>query len=232
MFFAQVLPSVAGDGVRTWLLVRLGSSWHNAVTSAVIDRGVGVGLMIALGFVVLLLPSGLTALGGYRDVVLVVYGALVLAGVLGLLVAPKIVLPLTRWRYSRWFATFATDVHRVLFGSKGPVILSIGCLIHALTIGIVWSVGRAQGLALPLSDAAILFTVMIGIALVPISIGGWGLRELAVVSLLATHGVAVERALLFSVCFGLALAIGSLPGALAWLLYPFAPARLSAERAG
>ena len=125
MFFAQVLPSVAGDGVRAWLLVRLGSSWHNAVTSAVIDRGVGVGLMIALGFVVLLLPSGLTALGGYRDVVLVVYGALILAGAFGLLVVPTIVLPLTRCRYSRWFATLATDVHRVLFGSKGPVILRL-----------------------------------------------------------------------------------------------------------
>ena len=62
---------------------------------------------------------------------------------------------------------------------------------------------------------------MIGVVLIPISIGGWGLRELAVISLLATYGVAPERALLFSVCFGLALALGSLPGALAWLLYPF-----------
>jgi glycosyltransferase 2 family protein len=221
VFFAQVLPSVAGDGVRAWLLVRLGSSWHNAVTSAVIDRGVGVGLMIALGFVALLLPSGLTVLGGYRDVVLVVYGALILAGAVGLVVAPKIVLPLTRWRYSRWFATLATDVHRVLFGSKGLVILSIGCLIHAFTIVVVWSVGQAQGLALPLPDVVVLWTVMIGVVLIPISIGGWGLRELAVISLLATYGVAPERALLFSVCFGLALALGSLPGALAWLLYPF-----------
>jgi hypothetical protein len=221
VFFAQVLPSVAGDGVRTWLLVRLGSSWHNAVTSAVIDRGVGVGLMIALGFVVLLLPSGLSALGGYRDVVLVVYGALILAGAFGLLVVPTIVLPLTRWRYSRWFATLATDVHRVLFGSKGPVILSIGCLIHAFTIVVVWSVGQAQGLALPLPDVVVLWTVMIGVVLIPISIGGWGLREVAVISVLATYGVAPERALLFSVCFGLALALGSLPGALAWLLYPF-----------
>ena len=99
------------------------------------------------------------------------------------------------------------------------MILSIGCLIHALTIVVVWSLGRAQGLVLPLSDAAVLFTVMIGVVLVPISIGGWGLRELAVVSLLSTHGVAPERALLFSVCFGLALAVGSLPGALAWLVY-------------
>jgi hypothetical protein len=225
LFFAQVLPNVAGEGVRAWLLVRLGSNWRTAVTSVVIDRGVGVGLLIVLGFVVLLLPSGLTALGGYRDVVLVVYGALILAGVLGLLLTPKIVSPLARWRYSRWFATLAADVHRVLLGSKGPLVLSIGCLIHAFTIVVVWLVGRAQGLALPLPDAMVLFAVMTGAVVVPISIGGWGLRELAVVSLLATHGVAPERALLFSVCFGLVLAVGSLPGALAWLLYPFARAR-------
>ena len=84
--------------------------------------------------------------------------------------------------------------------------------------------------AQPLSDAMVLFVVMIGVVAVPISIGGWGLRELAVVSLLATHGVAPERALLFSVCFGLALAIGSLPGALAWILFPFPSARRSVAR--
>jgi glycosyltransferase 2 family protein len=232
LFFAQVLPNVAGEGMRAWLLVRLGGNWRTAVTSVVIDRAVGVGLLIVLGFVVLLLPSGLTALGGYRDMVLIVYGALILVGALGLLLAPKIASPLARWRYSRWFATLAADVHRVVLGPKGLLILSIGCLIHALTIFTVWSVGRAQGLALPLPDAAVLFTVMIGVVLVPISIGGWGLRELAVISLLAAHGVAPERALLFSVCFGLALAVGSLPGALAWLFFPFASPRRSAERGG
>ena len=30
LFFAQVLPSVAGEGVRAWLLVRLGCDWRNA----------------------------------------------------------------------------------------------------------------------------------------------------------------------------------------------------------
>jgi hypothetical protein len=33
-------------------------------------------------------------------------------------------------------------------------------------------------------------------------------------------------------CFGLAPVVGSLPGALARFLYPFASARRSAERAG
>ena len=41
-FFAQVLPSVAGEGVRAWLLVRLGCDWRNAVTSVVIDRAAAV----------------------------------------------------------------------------------------------------------------------------------------------------------------------------------------------
>jgi uncharacterized membrane protein YbhN (UPF0104 family) len=220
VFFTQVLPGVMGEGVRAWLLVRLGCDWRNALTSVVIDRGIGVGLLLALGFVILLLPSGLTALGGYRQVVLVVYCALLLAGVLGLLFVPIIAPLLARWRYSRWIAALAMDARRVLLGARGPVILSLGCLVHALTILIVWSLGRAQGLVLPVADAAVLFTVMVGVALVPISVGGWGLRELAVVSLLSDHGVAPERALLFSVCFGLVFLVGSLPGAFLWPLYP------------
>ena len=232
VFFVQVLPSVAGDGVRAWLLARRGYDWRNAVISVVIDRAVGVGLLIALGFAILLLPSGLTALSGYRDVVLVAYGGLLVAGVLGLSLAPKIAPLLARWRYSRWLATLAAAARRVLLGPRSAMILALGCLIHALTIVVIWSVGRAQGLSLPVADAAVLFTVMVGVALVPISIGGWGLRELAVISLLGNHGIAPEQALLFSVCFGLVLAVGSLPGALVWLLYSFAPSWRSAERGG
>ena len=126
--------------------------------------------------------------------VLVVYGALLLAGALGLFFAPRIAAPLSRWRYSRWFATFAVDARGVLLGPNGPMILSIGCLVHALTIVVIWSLGRAQGLLLPVPDAAVLFTVMVGVALVPISISGWGLRELAVISLLGHHGISPERA--------------------------------------
>jgi len=44
---------------------------------------------------------------------------------------------------------------------------------------------------------------MIGVALVPISISGWGLRELAVILLLGHHGVAPERALLCAPAFSL-----------------------------
>src|SRR5262245_4317124 len=52
----------------------------------------------------------------------------------------------------------------------------------------------------------------------------------AVISLLGNHGIAPQRALLFSVCFGLVLAVGSLPGALIWLFYSFAPSSRAAQQ--
>jgi hypothetical protein len=176
-----------------------------------------------------LLPSGLTALGGYRDVVLVAYGGLLLVAGLALALAPVFARLLARWRYIRWLAALTADTHRVLLGRKSPLILAMGCLVHALTIVVVWSLGQAQGLALPVTDAVVLFTVMVGVNIVPISISGWGLRELAVVSLLGGHGVSPANALLFSVEFGLTFAIASLPGALTWLLYPISPVRSAAR---
>ena len=85
-----------------WLLVRRGCAWRSAIASVLIDRGVGVGLLIAFGFVVLLLPSSFTALGGYRDLVLMLYGALLLVGGVGLLLVPVVGPLFERWRASRW----------------------------------------------------------------------------------------------------------------------------------
>jgi len=214
--FAQVLPSIVGEGIRVWMLTRFGCGWRVALTSVTIDRAVGLAVLVAFAFVILLLPSALTALSGYRDVTLIVFGAALAAGVFALFATPIVAPLLQRWRYSHWLGAFAADAHRVLLGRQAPTIFGAACLIHVLTIIIVWLVGRAQGLALPILDCAALFTVMVGVALVPISVGGWGLRELAVVSLLGAHGVAPGRALIFSVCFGLVGLIGVLPGLIVW----------------
>lgn len=228
--FAQVVPSVVGEGIRAWMLTRFGCDWRVGLTSVVVDRGVGVAVLVAFAFVILLLPSALTALSGYRDLVVFVFGAALIVGVLALILTPRIAPLLQRWRYSYWIGTFAADAHRVLLGPRASVVLGAACLIHAMTIIVIWSVGRAQGLALPAFDCAVLFTVMVGVALVPISVGGWGLRELAVVSLLGARGLAPERALIFSVCFGLVFLVSVLPGLIVWLTYPLPRAAASKAR--
>jgi hypothetical protein len=95
-------------------------------------------------------------------------------------------------------------------------ILLLSFSVHILTVFSVWSLGRAQGFALPFVDAALLFTLMVLITLIPVSVGGWGLRELAVSTLLAGHGVPMEQSLFFSVSFGLVLIIAAIPGAIVW----------------
>lgn len=217
---AQVLPSIVGEGIRAWMLTRFGCGWRTALTSVMIDRAVGVAVLIAFAFVILLLPSALTALSGYRDLTLLVFGVALAAGALALFATPRLAPLLQRWRYSYWIGTLAADAYRVLLGPRAPLIFGAAALIHLLTIVVIWLVGRAQGLELPIFDCAVLFTVMVGVALAPISVGGWGLRELAVVSLLGAHGLAPERALIFSVCFGLVAVIGVLPGLIVWLVYP------------
>ncbi|TMJ32558.1 MAG: hypothetical protein E6G96_05955 [Alphaproteobacteria bacterium] len=222
-----------GEGIRAWLLVRLGCDWRRALTSVVIDRAVGVGLLVAFGFIILLLPSGLSALGGYRDLVLMIYGMLLLAGAVGLLLLPPLIAFLNRMPYLRWVAGLAADVRCVVLSRQRlAIVLSAAAVIHSFSILIIWSLARAQGWLLPSLDAAVLFVIMIGVAVVPVSINGWGLRELAVVALLGRQGIAPEQALVFSVCFGFVLALGSLPGALAWVLYSAVPAKASMECRG
>jgi uncharacterized membrane protein YbhN (UPF0104 family) len=223
-FFTQVLPNVAGEGMRIWYLARLGCDWRNGIISVLIDRGVGIGLMVAFAFAILLVPSPLTALAGYRAAVLTIYGVLLLSGILGLVFAPVIAAGLRRWRHTGWVAAAALDARRAVLGPRGPMIVAVGCCVHAVTVLIIWLLGQAQGLSVSAFDAAVLFVVMVGIALVPISIGGWGLREIAVVAVMGDYGLAPERALLFSVCFGLVLVAGALPGALVWLFYSVQPA--------
>jgi Lysylphosphatidylglycerol synthase TM region len=51
--FAQAVPSVVGEGIRAWMLTRFGCGWRAGLISVVIDRAVGVGVLVAFAFVIL-----------------------------------------------------------------------------------------------------------------------------------------------------------------------------------
>jgi len=56
------------------------------------------------------------------------------------------------------------------------------------------------------------------ISMLPISIGGWGVREGAMVLALRGFGIPTEEALLPSILFGLCAVTATLPGATFWIL--------------
>ena len=55
-------------------------------------------------------------------------------------------------------------------------------------------------------------------AMLPISFGGWGVREIAFVYLLGAAGVSAEAALSLSIAFGLLRVLVGAIGGLTWLL--------------
>jgi uncharacterized membrane protein YbhN (UPF0104 family) len=230
-FLGQMLPYAAGDAMRVWLASRLGRDWRTATVSVLIDRGVAVAALFAYGFFILLMPSALTALQGYRGAVLVIFAATTAGSLIALASVPWIAPALLRWRAVRWIGTVAKMCHDVLMRSRaGIVVLALAIAVHTLTILCIWFIGRSLGIAIPLVDAAVLFVLMLGVTLIPVSIGGWGLREAAVVTLLGSHGVPAEIALSLSVTFGIVLIVASLPGVVIWAGYsPARPATAGAE---
>jgi glycosyltransferase 2 family protein len=80
-----------------------------------------------------------------------------------------------------------------------------------------WCLSQSLRLGVPFVDFAMLMPPVMLLVSLPISAGGWGVREGAMVAALALVGVESAPALLLSVELGLLWTLVSLPGGAIWL---------------
>jgi uncharacterized membrane protein YbhN (UPF0104 family) len=83
---------------------------------------------------------------------------------------------------------------------------------------VAYGLARAQHLDVAFVDFLILIPPVVLLSALPISIGGWGVRENAMIIALAPIGVTASSALLISVELALLSMLLSLPGGAIWLL--------------
>lgn len=78
----------------------------------------------------------------------------------------------------------------------------------------------AQDLDISLTLSQILFTMSLVsiLAILPLSLAGWGLREASVVIILSYYGISKEKALALSLAFGTVQLFVAIPGLIIWLL--------------
>jgi uncharacterized membrane protein YbhN (UPF0104 family) len=218
LFFNQVLPTgVGGDAVRVWRCCRLGISLAAAIRSILLDRACGYLVLIIVYAVSL--PSLLHILADprQRGVVVAVLGA----GLLGLaalflldclprsLLGLRLMAPLAELsRESRRLFTHPARCGAVL----GLSALTIGLAILAFKL-----VADSIGSHLSVGSWIMIVPPVMLIQLLPISLAGWGVREVTLVVALASFGVPAEAALAISVLVGLCLIVIGLPGGLIWL---------------
>jgi uncharacterized membrane protein YbhN (UPF0104 family) len=104
-----------------------------------------------------------------------------------------------------------------LLGRSRLRILVPAVMIHVVRVLTVYVV--AVGMSLPVSflECLLLVPSALLVTNVPISLGGWGLREGAFVVAFAFVGLTAEQALALSALFGLTILSSSLLGGLVWV---------------
>ena len=214
--FFNNLPfgTIAGDGARVWLARRFAISAKQLVLSVLCDRILTVVALILL--VVLAMPTishPLAHAAWFGAVVVLV------VGVSGILLLPTIERMLERWRHQRLVYLILRMVQglRPLRQTAGLLALFWALLAGVSSAAATYLIARSLGIEVaPVAMIAVTSMVTLATAL-PISIGGWGVREASFVSLLGFLGVDREAALVLSVEFGLLTLLVSLPGGLIWL---------------
>jgi uncharacterized membrane protein YbhN (UPF0104 family) len=89
---------------------------------------------------------------------------------------------------------------------------------HLLRVLIFAALAAALGLDVPFAALFAFVPAALLVAMVPVSFGGWGMREAALVSFLNTTGVSAEAALTLSIAFGLLRMVVGAVGGIAWIM--------------
>lgn len=219
-FFSNVAPStVGGDIFRGVQLSRVGTPVGAAVRVILSIR------LLSLATLVVVMLAGFPIAVGLveerRDV-------LVLAGTLSIASAATVaVLLLTRfglrssalerWRFFEKLKSASTSFRALLVPSGHVTGAWFAALAqHLLRVGVLAALAAALGLGIPVATLFALTPAALLVAMVPVSIGGWGVRELTFVYFLGIAGVSAEAALSLSITFGLLRIFVGAIGGVTW----------------
>lgn len=220
LWFNQLLPTgMGGDVVRAVLLAKQCGRLR-IILAALLDRVLGLLMMILV--MVIFLPL---ALWSKLDTATV--GVVTLSGLLALLlgVAPVLMRKNMCRRIHYWpiykichlVFILGTALRRVLQPGllhRLLLLLSLSFFPYAMYVAVL---GNSFGLQIhPLEYIALVPLVFIAMQF-PISMGGWGVRELASVYVFSYLGMSEELALIISLLYGFGLLITSIPGNLFWV---------------
>lgn len=214
VFFGQVLPATVGaDGVRVWLAHRGGGGLVGAFNSVALDR---VMMLLTLAALIALGAPILAQLTGLKQ--LVVLAPLLWVGsafgLAMLMIGDRLPASWQRRGIGRALGQLARDSRRLFRAPRFVLAAGILCLIgYGSLIAAICLFAIAFGANVRPFDFLVLIPPVLAASTLPVSIGGWGTREFAMVAALGLAAVAPETAMLTSLWLGVASVIVALPGA-------------------
>lgn len=215
LFLNQVLPGgVLGDADRAWRHSgRAPEARGPAVRAVVLERLSGqvvMAVVASLSFAVIALRTGTGALGWWVAslTVAAVASGVVIVAVRG----PRGSGP------ASVTAALRRDARAALFSGEAVwVQLATSTAIIASYVVAYLLAARAVGVDTPLVALAPLVAPVLLSMLLPLSVGGWGVRESAAASVWSVAGLGASDGVAISVAYGLIVLVGTVPGGYALL---------------
>jgi len=220
LWFNQLLPTgMGGDVVRAIMLAKT-CGRARVILSALLDRILGLLWMILM--LLVFVPMALTSWLG-SDVTIVIGVACSVALFAGF--SPvwikkrfcKLSSNRNLYNMCRFLSLLGHAMRLVVLTStfyKLVFYLALSFVPYVIYVSLL---GYSFGLELTLLEYLAVVPVIFIAMQFPISIGGWGVRELAALYVFSYMGISEEVAVIISILYGFGLLVTSIPGNFFWI---------------
>jgi uncharacterized protein (TIRG00374 family) len=230
-FFNQVLPTgIGGDVVRAWRCYSLGIRLGTAIRSLLLDRASGYAIIVLLYAAGLPMLFHTVADDLQRQVFIAVF-ILSVAGLAALFFVDYLPVSFRRLKLLASFAIISGEARSLVANWwRITMILGLSLLGAGLNILTYERIGSSIGAHISLVEWLLIVPPVTLVQLIPLSIAGWGIREVALVAVMTAFGASSEVALATSLLFGAVQILVGLPGGLIWLTRQDVPRDVSVAK--
>ena len=214
-FLNQVLPGgIAGDALRAWRQGKHAASVERggmgrAIRAVVIERIANQTVIAICALVSLTLWMWMPGAFAHTRIWLPLVGFGAVVGSI-----PVAIGVLARRHGGGRIERLLRDGREALLGRSMLAQLGLGFLVIGSCVVMFYCAAQAVHAPLSLFHLVALVPGALFAMSIPISIGGWGLREASAVALWTMAGLSPDAALASSIVYGLLALLGALPGAI------------------
>ena len=218
-FFNQMLPtSIGGDIVRGWQAHKIGMPLNSAAISVALDRIIGLSGLLIL--IIVAQPFLLQRMNniGFQLMSL----GLISIGIVGLFTLFKFhyfSLPFEKFELLRGLYKLSSTTDRL---SSKPltalITLIISLVVHFLALLLTKLYASALEVNVSFFEMSLIVPTVLMVSSLPVSIGGWGVREAGLAAGFIVLGHSPSHAITISLLIGLSNLAVALPGVMIWAL--------------
>jgi uncharacterized protein (TIRG00374 family) len=219
-FVGSFLPSIGGDAYRAYRLSRFDVRLSESAASVLMDRVLGVLAIAVVGSLALGIGGTMNA-GASIVVPLVaaIVGCAAIAATVfsdgGAAFAQRTAARMPSQLARRAGASLTDAMRRYAHHDRELIfVLAASVGVQMIRVIQAYCLGRALGIALPLSTYFLLVPIVLLVMLLPITVSGLGTSQFAFDYLFGQAGVPSAQAVALSVLFVALGVVGNLPGGL------------------